>query len=149
MLYVCDSDTGRQEGGLQDSDIEILHLLLSHLVTQREQFGIAPETLDTFLKAVRRGNILSPFFLLIELSDEVTFSPLFFLLIELSNEVIFSSLLFLHTEQWGNILIPAFSPPQWALRRGNILVPAFSPQWAVRWGDILSSFFSSLSCHTR
>ncbi|BFZ13285.1 hypothetical protein BsWGS_16323 [Bradybaena similaris] len=49
-----DVDTGRQEGGLQDSDIEILHLLLSHLVTQREQFGIAPETLDTFLKAVRR-----------------------------------------------------------------------------------------------
>ncbi|CAG5118083.1 unnamed protein product, partial [Candidula unifasciata] len=49
-----DVDTGRQEGGLQDSDIEILHLLLSHLVTQREQFGIAQETLDTFLKAVRR-----------------------------------------------------------------------------------------------
>lgn len=49
------TDTSRQEGGLQDSDIEILHLLLSHLVTEREQFGIAQEALDTFLKAVRRG----------------------------------------------------------------------------------------------
>nr|QOW64962.1 hypothetical protein [Lymnaea stagnalis] len=63
-----DVDTGHQEGGLQDSDIEILHLLLSHLVTEREQFGIAQETLDTFLKTVRREfprervpAIISPF----------------------------------------------------------------------------------------
>ncbi|XP_055890770.1 CCR4-NOT transcription complex subunit 1-like isoform X2 [Biomphalaria glabrata] len=63
-----DVDTGRQEGGLQDSDIEILHLLLSHLVTERDQLGIAQETLDTFLKTVRREfprervpAIISPF----------------------------------------------------------------------------------------
>ncbi|XP_059164399.1 CCR4-NOT transcription complex subunit 1-like isoform X2 [Physella acuta] len=63
-----DVDTGHQEGGLQDSDIEILHLLLSHLVIEREQLGIAQETLDTFLKTVRREfprervpAIISPF----------------------------------------------------------------------------------------
>jgi len=49
-----DVDTGSQEGGLQDSELDILHLLLSHLTSDREQLGIAQDTLDTFLKAVRR-----------------------------------------------------------------------------------------------
>ena len=51
-------DTGSQEGGLQDSELDILHLLLSHLTSDREQLGIAQDTLDTFLKAVRRGKAL-------------------------------------------------------------------------------------------
>jgi len=49
-----DVDTGSQEGGLQDSELDILHQLLFYLTSDREQLGIAQETLDTFLKAVRR-----------------------------------------------------------------------------------------------
>ena len=51
--FAClSADTGRQEGGIEDS---ILHRLLSHLISEREQLGLSQETLDTFFKTVRRG----------------------------------------------------------------------------------------------
>lgn len=57
-----DVDTGRTEGGIEDS---ILHRLLSHLISEREQLGISQETLDNFFKTVKRdipcSAIVSPF----------------------------------------------------------------------------------------
>ncbi|GFS04482.1 CCR4-NOT transcription complex subunit 1, partial [Elysia marginata] len=55
------SDAGRTEGGIEDS---ILHRLLLHLSSQREQLGISLETLHSFFKTVReltRSAIVSPF----------------------------------------------------------------------------------------
>ena len=47
--------TVRQEGGLQDIAIEVLHLLLAHLVRSKEQFGIGVDQKEAFLKTLRKG----------------------------------------------------------------------------------------------
>ena len=44
----------RQEGGLQDIAIEVLHLLLTHLVHSKEQFGIGTEQKKAFLQLLRK-----------------------------------------------------------------------------------------------
>ncbi|KAL4234231.1 CCR4-NOT transcription complex subunit 1 [Mactra antiquata] len=52
--YVDADSTVRQEGGLQDIAIEVLHLLLAHLVHSKEQFGIGAEQKEAFLKTLRK-----------------------------------------------------------------------------------------------
>lgn len=47
--------TVRQEGGLQDIAIEVLHLLLAHLVRSKEQFGIGVDQKEAFLTTLRKG----------------------------------------------------------------------------------------------
>ncbi|KAL3860717.1 hypothetical protein ACJMK2_010802 [Sinanodonta woodiana] len=50
-----DADTSiRQEGGLQDIAIEVLHLLLTHLVRSKEQFGIGADQKEAFIKTLRK-----------------------------------------------------------------------------------------------
>lgn len=53
--YVDAADAAvRQEGGLQDIAIEVLHLLLAHLVHSKEQFGIGVDQKEAFLKTLRK-----------------------------------------------------------------------------------------------
>ena len=49
--------TVRQEGGLQDIAIEVLHLLLAQLVRTKEQFGIGADQKEAFLTTLRKGII--------------------------------------------------------------------------------------------
>lgn len=50
-------DTGlRQEGGLQDVDVEILHLVLNQIQSNKENFGLATEQKDAFYRTLRKGN---------------------------------------------------------------------------------------------
>ncbi|XP_060561916.1 CCR4-NOT transcription complex subunit 1-like [Ruditapes philippinarum] len=52
--YVDADSAVRQEGGLQDIAIEVLHLLLAHLVHSKEQFGIGVDQKEAFLKTLRK-----------------------------------------------------------------------------------------------
>ncbi|XP_046333509.2 CCR4-NOT transcription complex subunit 1-like isoform X5 [Haliotis rufescens] len=52
--YVDADVTSRQEGGLQDVCIEVLHLLLTHLERGKDHFGIGNEQKEAFLKTLRR-----------------------------------------------------------------------------------------------
>ena len=55
FLFPCLPDsTGNQEGGLGDSGVEVLHLVLSHLVHGNDQFGISAEQKEAFLKTLRK-----------------------------------------------------------------------------------------------
>jgi len=47
--------SGSQEVGLQDTPIEVLHLLLTHLFQGKERFGISREQKEAFLKLLRKG----------------------------------------------------------------------------------------------
>ncbi|XP_052816540.1 CCR4-NOT transcription complex subunit 1-like isoform X2 [Mya arenaria] len=52
--YVDADSSLRQEGGLQDVAIEVLHLLLAHLIQSREQFGIGIDQKEAFLATLRK-----------------------------------------------------------------------------------------------
>ena len=54
VVYSVDSGSG-QEVGLQDTPIEVLHLLLTHLLQGKDKFGISREQKEAFLKLLRRG----------------------------------------------------------------------------------------------
>ncbi|XP_069701673.1 CCR4-NOT transcription complex subunit 1 isoform X6 [Periplaneta americana] len=50
-----ENSSSQQEGGLHDATPEVLHLILTNLLYgPRDQFGIAAETKETFLKNLRR-----------------------------------------------------------------------------------------------
>ncbi|KAK3085676.1 hypothetical protein FSP39_006989 [Pinctada imbricata] len=52
--YVDSDNNLRQEGGLQDVAIEIIHLLVTNLVRSKDNFGIGADQKDAFLKALRK-----------------------------------------------------------------------------------------------
>ncbi|ESO94093.1 hypothetical protein LOTGIDRAFT_239532 [Lottia gigantea] len=52
--YVDADSSGRQEGGLQDTAVETLHFLLTHLLHGKGQFGVGVEQKEALLKALRR-----------------------------------------------------------------------------------------------
>ena len=43
------------EGGLGDVAIEVLHRLLSHLLSPEDEVGVARESIDAFVQTLRRG----------------------------------------------------------------------------------------------
>ncbi|XP_064641680.1 CCR4-NOT transcription complex subunit 1-like isoform X3 [Lineus longissimus] len=50
-----DLDTASvQEGGLQDTAVEVVHLLLTQFLQRRDQFGIGTDQKEAFLKALRK-----------------------------------------------------------------------------------------------
>ena len=53
-LYFADTSL-RQEGGLQDVAIEIIHLLVTNLVRSKDNFGIGTDQKEAFLKTLRKG----------------------------------------------------------------------------------------------
>ncbi|KAL5022887.1 hypothetical protein ScPMuIL_002042 [Solemya velum] len=52
--YVDADTTSRQEGGLLDIAIEVLHYLLTHLFKGKEQFGIGADQKEAFLKTLKK-----------------------------------------------------------------------------------------------
>ncbi|KAK6167378.1 hypothetical protein SNE40_021420 [Patella caerulea] len=52
--YVDVDSASHQEGGLQDTAIETLHFLLSHLLHGKNQLGVGVEQKEALLKALRR-----------------------------------------------------------------------------------------------
>ena len=57
LVVACCADNSAVEGGLSDIPIEVLHQVLSHLVspTDREAFGISVDQKESFIKALGRG----------------------------------------------------------------------------------------------
>ena len=55
LFCTTDLANSSQEGGLKDIDIELLHLLLTHLVHSKDLSGISAEQKEVFLKALRKG----------------------------------------------------------------------------------------------
>ena len=54
-IYFIES-TLRQEGGLQDVAIEVLHLLVVHLIRNKDNFGIGNDQKEAFLSTLRKGS---------------------------------------------------------------------------------------------
>ena len=52
--YVDPESTLRQEGGLQDVAIEVLHLLVVHLIRNKDNFGIGNDQKEAFLSTLRK-----------------------------------------------------------------------------------------------
>lgn len=52
--YVDPESTLRQEGGLQDVAIEVLHLLVVHLIRNKDNFGIGNDQKEAFLTTLRK-----------------------------------------------------------------------------------------------
>jgi hypothetical protein len=54
-ICLCADTTVRQEGGLQDIAIEVLHLLLTHLIRAKDNLGIGTDQKEAFLQTLRKG----------------------------------------------------------------------------------------------
>ena len=55
-MFCLVADTGTTaEGDFQDIPPEVLHLILTHLNTNHEQFGISPQQKEAFLTALKKG----------------------------------------------------------------------------------------------
>ncbi|XP_076110950.1 CCR4-NOT transcription complex subunit 1-like isoform X1 [Mytilus galloprovincialis] len=52
--YVDSESSLRQEGGLQDVAIEVLHLLVVHLIRNKDNFGIGNDQKEVFLSTLRK-----------------------------------------------------------------------------------------------
>lgn len=52
--YVDPESSLRQEGGLQDVAIEVLHLLVVHLIRNKDNFGIGNDQKEAFLSTLRK-----------------------------------------------------------------------------------------------
>jgi len=57
MWFCADSGSG-EGGGLQDTPIEVVHLLLSHLLSPAESdsLGVSSEQKDAFFRSLTKGS---------------------------------------------------------------------------------------------
>lgn len=58
VLFSFTESSLKQEGGLQDVPIEVIHLLLSSIFKCKDNFGIATEQKEIFIKTLKKGKVI-------------------------------------------------------------------------------------------